>query len=62
MAKKEEIRLAWEEQFKKLFKSLGQAGTRKYIEQTIKPVPVKPDLQFYLGAAADAGDVSDLAD
>jgi fructose-bisphosphate aldolase class II len=61
-AKKDEIGRAWEEQFKKLFKSLAQAGTRKYVEQTIKPVAVKPDLQFYLGAAADAGDVSDLAD
>ena len=61
-AKKDEIGRAWEEQFKKLFKSLGQAGTRKYVEQTIKPVVVKPELQFYLGAAADAGDVSDLAD
>jgi len=61
-AKKEEIGRAWEEQFKKLFQSLGQAGTRKYVEQTVKPVVVKPDLQFYLGAAAEAGDVSDLAD
>jgi fructose/tagatose bisphosphate aldolase len=61
-AKKEEIGRAWEEQFKKLFKSLGIAGTRKYVEQTIQPVAIKPDLQFYLGAAAGAGDVSDLAD
>jgi hypothetical protein len=62
LAKKDEIGRAWEEQFKKLFKSLGQAGTRKYVEQIIKPTVVKPDLQFYLGAAADTGDVSDLAD
>ena len=62
LAKRDEIGRAWEEQFKKLFKSLAQAGTRKYVEQTIKHVEIKPDLQFYLGAAADAGDVSDLAD
>jgi fructose-bisphosphate aldolase, class II len=60
--KKEEIGRAWEEQFNKLFKSLGQAGTRKFVEDTIKSVVVKPDMHFYLGAAVDAGDVSDLAD
>lgn len=53
---------AWEDQFSRLFHLLGQAGTRKYVDQTIQPVFVKPDLQFYLGKEAEAGDVSDLAD
>jgi len=61
-ANKAEISQAWEEQFSKLFRLLGQAGTRKYVEQTIKPVNVKPNLQFFLGEAVEAGDVSDLAD
>jgi len=61
-ASKEVIVQAWEDQFTKLFHMLGQAGTRKYIEQTIKPVVIQPDLQFFLGKDAQAGDVSDLAD
>jgi fructose/tagatose bisphosphate aldolase len=59
---KEVISKAWENQFSKLFHLLGLADTRKYVEQTIKPVHVKPDLQFFLGKDIDAGDVSDLAD
>jgi fructose/tagatose bisphosphate aldolase len=61
-ANKAEISQAWEEQFSKLFMLLGQAGTRKYVEQTIKPVNVKPSLHFFLGETVEAGDVSDLAD
>ena len=61
-AQKEIIVKAWEDQFSKLFHMLGQAGTRKYVEQTIKPVMIQPDLQFFLGKDAQAGDVSDLAD
>ena len=61
-ASKAVIVKAWEDQFSKLFQMLGQAGTRKYVEQTIQPVFVKPDLTFYLGEEAEAGDVSDLAD
>lgn len=60
--KKAEIGQAWEEQFSRLFRLLGLQGTRQYVQQTIRPVSVKPDLKFYLGAAAEAGDVSDLAD
>jgi fructose-bisphosphate aldolase, class II len=60
--KKEEIGKAWEAQFTKLFTSLGLRGTRKYVDQTIKPVAVKPSLKFYLGEAAGEEDVSDLAD
>lgn len=61
-SKKEEIGQAWEDQFSKLFHLLGQSGTKKYVEQTIKSYAVKPDLQFYLGEEVEAGDVSDLAD
>jgi len=61
-ANKDIIVQAWEDQFSKLFHMLGQAGTRKYVEQTIQPVTVQPNLQFFLGKDALAGDVSDLAD
>jgi len=61
-ANKEAIVKAWEAQFAKLFHLLGQAGTRKYVEQTVRKAVVKPDLKFYLGDAAESGDVSDLAD
>ena len=60
--KKAEIGKAWEEQFSKLFNLLGLADTRKYIEQTIRPVPVKPDRKMYLGEVAGEEDVGDLAD
>jgi fructose/tagatose bisphosphate aldolase len=60
--KREEIRDAWESQFSRLFNLLGVTGTRKYIEQTIRPVIVKPSLKYYLGEAAAGEDVSDLAD
>ena len=60
--KKDEIRWAWEAQFLKLFKLLGLNGTRKYVEQTIQPVAVKPSLKFYMGEAVMEEDVSDLAD
>jgi fructose/tagatose bisphosphate aldolase len=60
--KKAEIGQAWEAQFTKLFTSLGLRDTRKFVDQTIKPVAVKPSLKFYLGDAAGEEDVSDLAD
>jgi fructose/tagatose bisphosphate aldolase len=60
--KRAEIGYAWEEQFSMLFGLLGIAGTRKYVQQTIDAVAIKPDLKFYLGADASEGDVSDLAD
>lgn len=61
-AQKAPIGGAWEAQFSKLFKMLGLNGTRKYVEQTIRPVTVKPNLKFYLGEAVSEEDVSDLAD
>lgn len=60
--KQQEIGQAWEQQFTKLFTLLGLRGTRKLVDQTITPVPVKPSLKFYLGEAAEEEDVSDLAD
>jgi fructose/tagatose bisphosphate aldolase len=57
-----EIAAAWEKQFADLFKRLGMADTRPYVEQTIRPVVVKPDLGDYLGLETETEDVSDLAD
>lgn len=53
---------AWEEQFRKLFASLGVAGTRTYVDKYIKPVVLVPDLKDYLREVAGAEDISDLAD
>jgi len=61
-ANKDAINQAWEEQFSRLFHLLGQAGTRKYVEQTVHKTMVEPDLKFYLGKEVEAGEVSDLAD
>jgi fructose/tagatose bisphosphate aldolase len=61
-AKKDRIAQAWEDQFRKLFNLLAMEGTRKYVEQTVKPVAVKPSLRAYLGEEAVEEDVSDLAD
>ncbi len=60
--KRAEISQAWEAQFLKLFTLLGLRDTRKYIEQTIQPVVVKPSLKYYMGEAVGVEDVSDLAD
>ncbi len=60
--KKAEIGKAWEDQFHKLFDLLGMQGTKKYVQQTIHAVPVKPNLKFYLGEAVGEESVSDLAD
>jgi fructose/tagatose bisphosphate aldolase len=61
-AVKDEIGKAWEDQFRKLFISFNLQGTRKFVEQTIKHAPVKPDMKAYLGGTVEAEDVSDLAD
>jgi fructose/tagatose bisphosphate aldolase len=60
--KRTEIGKAWEDQFNKLFTSLAIGGTRRYVEQTIQPLVMKPSLKVYLGDAAAEQDVSDLAD
>jgi fructose/tagatose bisphosphate aldolase len=59
---KEEIKKDWESQFRKLFDLLGMKGTRQYIEKSIKPVVIQPNLKDYLGEAAGVESVSDLAD
>lgn len=60
--KRAEIRDVWEEQFRKLFHLLQLAGTRRYVEQYIHPIAIKPDAKFYLGESALEESVSDLAD
>jgi fructose/tagatose bisphosphate aldolase len=60
--KKEEIQQAWYEQFHKLFELLGLRDTRRYVDQTIRPVAVTPEVKSYLGEEVSEGDVSDLAD
>jgi fructose-bisphosphate aldolase, class II len=59
---KEKIGHAWEAQFLKLFKLLGLAGTREYVLKYVKMPTSVPQLRDYLGSAAEAEDVSDLAD
>lgn len=59
---KAEIAQDWESQFKRLFDVLGMQGTRRYVEQSIKPVAIQPNLKDYLGEAAGVENVSDLAD
>ena len=60
---KAQLGAAWEDQFTRLFKLLGQAGTRKYVQRFIEPVNIQPDLKFFLGeAATEIEYVGDLAD
>lgn len=60
--RKAEIGQAWEEQFRKLFNLLGVADTRKFVDQTIQPVEVVPNIKDYFGEELVEEDVSDLAD
>jgi fructose/tagatose bisphosphate aldolase len=60
--KRDEIRSAWEETFTTLFELLGIRDSMKYVQQTVKPVAVKPAMKTYLGEAVAEEDVSDLAD
>ena len=59
---KNKISQALEDQFRKLFVNLGMQGTRKFVDQTIKPVAIEPELKDYIGEAAEKEEVSDLAD
>ncbi len=59
---RKEISQVLEDQFRKLFVYLGMHGTSTYINKFIHPVKVEPELKFYLGEAAAAEEVSDLAD
>jgi fructose-bisphosphate aldolase class II len=61
-AEKYKLSAAWEAQFEKLFKLLGMKDTRQYIEKFVKPIPVAPDVKFYLGETAEVKMADDLAD
>lgn len=61
-SKKEEISQAWEDQFRLLFELLAIHDTRQYIEQTIKPLELKPEIKDYLADTAIEKEVKDLAD
>jgi fructose-bisphosphate aldolase class II len=59
---KDKLSSAWEAQFEKLFKLLGMKDTRQYTEKFVKPVPVAPDMTFYLGEVTAEQMADDLAD
>jgi fructose/tagatose bisphosphate aldolase len=61
---KNKITSAWEKQFTQLFTSLGISGTKKFTDETVKPVFIQPDyFQYVLKEKSKAEeDVSDLAD
>ena len=59
---REKISQAWEQQFTKLFTSLGVRDTSKIVTEFIKPVMIKPDIKNYLAGGGEISDVSDLAD
>lgn len=60
--KKAEIGDAWEQQFRKLFTLLNIGDTQIFVQQTIKPILVRPDIKEYLGDTVSDEDISDLAD
>ena len=53
---------AWEKQFSSLMALLGVAGTKKYVDEFVKPIIVNPNLENYVKDAVAEEDVSDLAD
>ncbi len=59
---KEEIGNAWQAQFTKLFRLLGVTDTRKFVEQTVKPPKIQPNIKDYLGEWVTDEDIRDLAD
>jgi len=61
-AVKEQLGAAWEAQFEKLFRLLGVAETRQYVEKFVHPVPIAPKLSDYIQEEVGAENVSDLAD
>jgi fructose/tagatose bisphosphate aldolase len=58
----EKLSSAWEDQFSRLFDLLGVAGTRKYVEQFVEPVLIRPELSDFVQEEVATEDVSDLAD
>ncbi|MGA9397469.1 MAG: class II fructose-bisphosphate aldolase [Anaerolineaceae bacterium] len=62
---REELGNIWEEQFTKIFQSLGISNTRKVMNQYIKPINIRPDYKVYLGTESkpeELGDFFDLSD
>ncbi len=59
---KDAINKDWESQFRRLFDVLGISGTRQYVEKSVKPVAVEPNLKDYLSEVSGIENVSDLAD
>lgn len=56
------ITSAWEQQFAMLFEQLALAGTRKYVDQTVKATKVAPQREFYFGKEVEQEEVKDLSD
>ncbi len=59
---KAKIDAAWQAQFEKLFKLLGVKDTRQYVDRFVKPVPVAPDVKYYLGKEVSEAMADDLQD
>ena len=53
---------AWEEQFRKLFISLGLNGSKSYVEKHIDHIKASFSLEDYVGIEIESSDTSDLAD
>jgi fructose/tagatose bisphosphate aldolase len=60
--KREEIRAAWEQQFRFLFEQLNVVNTRALAEQHTRPVPVHKTLEDFGAEEKEAEDVTGLAD
>jgi fructose-bisphosphate aldolase, class II len=61
-AEMQQLTSAWQAQFEKLFNLLGVKDTRQYVEKFAKPVPVAPDMKFYLGKEVSEAMADDLQD
>lgn len=58
----DKLTAAWQAQFEKLFNLLGVKDTRQYVEKTVRPVTVAPDMKFYLGKEVSEAMADDLQD
>ena len=59
---REEIQVAWEQQFDRLFRNLNIAGTREVVDRCVKPPRIEAPLRDYLGEKALSEAGADLAD
>lgn len=59
---KQRIVQAWEQQFIKLFNSLGINGTRQYVQKYIKPVEISIREEDFIKGKKEDKDTKDLAD